>query len=157
MILVFPFWQKGNNGYFNKQSGIQEYHLQHDHFKQIQEPELHRCPQWISILGTNAVIFLSFLMSCILTQFLIEVIGSLTSNPTFSNKISSEEKHLQKNWPSGMCLSGLFFLSFLALTVTRELPSNMGTMTIAHLAGAMSIRESRCKLHSCQFTKVKSW
>lgn len=109
---AFVQGQKGHNGYFNKQSGVQEYHLQHDHFKQIQEPEHHCFPQWISraIIRHSHCNLLAILDELHPDNFLIAEIGSLTPNPTFSSTISSDEKQLQRNWPSRLCLSGLSFV-----------------------------------------------
>lgn len=109
---AFVQGQKGHNGYFNKQSGVQEYHLQHDHFKQIQEPERHYFPQWISraIIKHRRCDLLAILDELHPDNFLIAEIGSLTPNPTFSSTISSDEKHLWRNWPSRLYLSGLSFV-----------------------------------------------
>ena len=53
------------------------------------------------------MIFLLFLMSCTLTHFLIAESAAWLQLLLFPARFPWHERHLQKDWPSGLCPSGL--------------------------------------------------
>jgi hypothetical protein len=94
-----------------------------------------------TIFGLKSCDFLAILDQ--LTHFLIAEFIYLVSTPTFSAQFPLHGKHLQKNWPSGLCPNGLSCIAYHATSdaIGTELPGCMKTVTLAHTAGAKGLRE----------------